>query len=146
MAQFEWSRRGHLFKTVMEQQAKARIEERTMKGKIVISLGAVALLAVFLAAQPAFCNQSSAGVSAAVFNQEAAQVQREVQAELAKAQAEIARAMEEIKSKTAAKVHKAVAAKLAAHRGAMLADLHARQAELAALAQEKASRVVEPSS
>lgn len=114
-----------------------------MKGKIVISLGAVTLLAILLAAQPAFCNQNSAGASAAVSNQEAAQVQREVQAELAKAQAEIARAMEEIKSKTAAKVHKEVSAKLAAHRGAMLADLHARHVELAALAQEKASREVD---
>ncbi len=112
-----------------------------MKRNIIISLGFVALLAISLAAQPASCNQSPATVSAAW--QEVEQAQREVQAELLKAQAEVARAMEELKRKAAVQ-SKEVAAKLAEHRGAMLAELQARQSELAALAQEKASRVVGP--
>ncbi len=112
-----------------------------MKAKLVFSLGAVALLALSLGAQPAFSNQNPATDSTAVYLQEAAQVQRDVQAELAKAQEEIKRAVQEVTKKAAAKE---IAKKLAAHRGAMLADLHARQAELAARIQEKVTREVAP--
>jgi serine protease Do len=115
-----------------------------MKRKFVVLLGAVALLAISFAAQPAGANQSSPDISAVVAAQASAQAQAEVQAALARAQAEVARAMEEVNVRVNAKVQKELAAKLAAHRGAMLADLQAKQAELAALAQEKASRAVAP--
>lgn len=114
-----------------------------MNRKIFASLGVVILLAVFVAAQPAGANQNPPDISAVVAAQASAQAQAEVQAALTKAQAEIARAMEEVKNNVSAKVQKEIAAKLAAHRGAMLADLQERQAELAALAQEKASREVD---
>lgn len=109
-----------------------------MKRQLVFSLGVVALLAFSLAAQPAPCSQIPVTDSSAVYLQQAEQVQREVQAELAKAQQEISRAVQEVTRKVVAKD---IAKKMAAHRGAMLADLHARQAELAALMQEKAARV-----
>jgi serine protease Do len=117
-------------------QQVARIEEETMKRQFDVTLGVVALLAFSLGAQPALCNQNPATDSSAVYLQQAEQIQHEVQAELVKAQAEIARAMQEVKSKATVR-QKEIAAKLAAHRGAMLADLQARQAELAALMQEK---------
>ncbi len=109
-----------------------------MKRQLVFSLGVVALLAFSFAAQSASCSQIPATDSSAVYVQQAEQVQREVQAELAKAQQEISRAVQEVTRKV---VEKNIAKKMAAHRGAMLADLHARQAELAALMQEKAIRL-----
>ncbi|MBI1750172.1 MAG: PDZ domain-containing protein [Acidobacteria bacterium] len=136
-----------------------------MKRKTCVLLGAVALLAHSLAAQPARSSQNSvSGASADVRSSvtetldsaavaaqaerpglfgEVGQVQGDVQAALAKAQAELARAMEEVRRKAAAH-QKDIAAKLAVHRGAMLADLQARKAELSVLAQERASRVMEP--
>ena len=113
-----------------------------MKRQFVFLMGVVALLAMSLAAQPASANQSPPDNSAAVAAQASARAQAEVQAALAQAQAEVARAMDEVKVKVNAKVQKELAAKLAAHRGAMLADLQAKHAELAALAQEIKSRVV----
>ena len=110
-----------------------------MKKQFVFSLGAVALLAFLFAAQPAPSSQISATDSSAVYLQQAEQVQQEVQAELAKAQQEIDRAVQEVTRKI---VVKNIAKKMAAHRGAMLADLHARQAELAKLVQEKVTREV----
>ncbi len=144
MAAFEWSKRGQRCEPAPTRDGPlvARIEEEVpMKAKLVFSLGAVALLALSLGAQPAFSNQNPATDSTAVYLQEAAQVQRDVQAELAKAQEEIKRAVQEVTKKAAAKE---IAKKLAAHRGAMLADLHARQAELAARIQEKVTREVAP--
>jgi serine protease Do len=120
------------------------MEERIMKSKLMISLSAVMLMAVILVAQPAASTQNPPDISTVVAAQASAQAQAEVQAALAQAQAEVARAMEEVKVKVNAKVQKELAAKLAAHRGAMLADLHARQAELAALVQEKVTREVGP--
>ncbi len=105
-----------------------------------VSMGAVIVLAILLVALPAAGNQNPPDISTAVVAQASAQAQAEVQAALATAQAEIARATAEVSSKANARVQKEIAAKLAAHRGAMLADLHAVKAELAALAQEKASR------
>jgi serine protease Do len=116
------------------------MEERIMKSKLMISLGAVMLMAVILVAQPAAGAQNPPDISTVVAAQASAQAQAEVQAALAQAQAEVARAMDEVKHNVSAKVQKEIAAKLAAHRGAMLADLHARQAELAALVQEKVTR------
>jgi serine protease Do len=115
-----------------------------MRRQFVFLMGVVALLAFSLGpaqSGAAACSQIPASDTPAVYLQQAEQVQRDVQAELAKAQAEIARAMEEVKHNVSAKVQKEIAAKLAAHRGAMLADLQARQSELSALAQEKASRL-----
>jgi serine protease Do len=112
-----------------------------MKRQLVFSLGVVMLLAFSFAAQPAPCSQIPATDSSAAYLQQAEQVQREVQAELAKAQQEISRAVQEVTRKV---VGKNIAKKMAAHRGAMLADLHARQAELAALVQEKVTREVGP--
>jgi serine protease Do len=114
-----------------------------MNRKCFIAWSALALLVIFAAAQPAGANQNPADVSAAVAAQASAQAEVEVQAALAKAQAEVARAIQDVNAKTAAKVRKEIAAKLATHRGAMLADLHAAQAELAALAQEKATRTID---
>jgi C-terminal processing protease CtpA/Prc len=112
-----------------------------MKRQFVVSVCAVALLAFSLAVRPASGNQDPSTNSTAVTLQ-ADQVQRQVQAELERAQAELARALQEVKSKVA---EKGIAAKLAAHRSAMLADLQARSAELAQLAQERATReLVEP--
>jgi len=109
-----------------------------MKKQFVFSLGVVALLAFLFAAQPAPSSQISATDSSAAYLQQAEQVQKEVQAELAKAQQEIDRAVQEVTRKI---VVKNIAKKMAAHRGAMLADLHARQAELTKLMQEKAARI-----
>lgn len=117
-----------------------------MKRQFAVSLAALALLAFSLrpaqsAASPG--NQNPATDSTAASLQQAEQAQREVQAVLAHAQAEIARAMQEVNGKVAAKVQKEIKAKLAAHRGAMLADLQARQAELSQLVQEKVTREIE---
>lgn len=115
-----------------------------MNKKIFFTLGAVILLAVFMAAQPA-SSQIPQDVSAAIAAQAAAQAQAEVQAALAQAQTEVARATAEVNAKVNAKVQREIAAKLAAHRGTMLADLNAMRAELSALAQERAGRAtVEP--
>jgi len=118
--------------------ATAREEkEKVMKRNIVILLGAAALLAISFATQSASGNQGSSDISAVVAEQASAQAQAEVQAELAKAQQEIDRAVQEVTRKI---VVKNIAKKMAAHRVSMLADLHARQAELAALVQEKVTR------
>jgi serine protease Do len=119
----------------------SRIQEEAMKRQFVFLLGVAALLAFSLAALPAPCSQIPAADPSAAYLQQAEQVQREVQAELAKAQLEISRAVQEV---TRTVVQKDIAKKLAVHRGAMLADLHARQAELAALIQEKVTREVAP--
>ncbi|MCL5288369.1 MAG: PDZ domain-containing protein [Acidobacteria bacterium] len=113
-----------------------------MKTRFVILLSAVALLAFSLGTGFASGAQAPTPEATTVYSLQAEQVQREVQAELAKAQAEIERAMQEVKSKVNAKVQKQLAAKLAASRTALLADMKLRQAELAALAQEKAARVI----
>jgi serine protease Do len=97
-----------------------------------------------LGAAAAFSDPTPATQSTAAEIQQAEQIQREVQTELAKAQAELARALQEVKVKVDAKVHKELAAKLAKHRTAMLADLHVHQAKLTALAQEKAMHEVAP--
>ena len=110
-------------------------------------LGAVALLAFSLGtAQSAAATggQNPAPDSQPAYLQQAEQARREVHLVLANAQAEIARALQEVNGKVTAKVQKEIKAKLAAHRGAMLADLQARQAELAQLVQEKTVREIEP--
>jgi C-terminal processing protease CtpA/Prc len=110
-------------------------------------LGVVALLVFTLGpAQSAAAQgiQKPTPDSTAAYLQQADQAQREVQVVLANAQAEIARALQEVNGKVTAKVQKEIKAKLAAHRGAMLADLQARQAELAQLVQEKVTREIEP--
>jgi Skp family chaperone for outer membrane proteins len=104
-----------------------------MKRQFVFSLGVVALLAFSFAAQPAPSSQIPATDSPAAHLQQAEQVQKEVQAELAKAQQEIDRAVQEVTRKIVAKN---IAKKMAAHRGAMLADLHAR-GELTALRRRR---------
>lgn len=118
-----------------------------MKRQFAVSLGVVALLAFTLgpaqsAAAPG--SQYPAPDSTAAYLQQAEQAHREVQVVLANAQAEIARALQEVNGKVTAKVQKEIKAKLAAHRGAMLADLQARQTELAQLVQEKVTREIEP--
>lgn len=118
-----------------------------MKRQFAVSLGVVALLAFTLGTARSAASQGSQNPaldSTAAYFQQADQAQREVQAVLANAQAEIARALQEVNGKVTAKVQKEIKAKLAAHRGAMLADLQARQAELAQLVQEKVTREIEP--
>ena len=117
-----------------------------MKRQFAVSLGAAALLAFSLgSAQSAAAqgSQNPAPISTAEYLQQADQAQREVQMALVKAQAEIARAVQEVSGQVNTQLQKEIKAKLAAHRGAMLADLHARQAELAQLVQEKAGHEIE---